>query len=104
MLYDFPIKLVIGKVDRIEFCYKIRSRIDDGELINAIRYSNSAKIVNVLCGIQIHKNRMEIMLNRGDELFVVLPKMKPDDRRELSNEEIEQMYREGRIEFYKIDL
>jgi hypothetical protein len=104
MLSDFPLKLVIDKVDKIEFCYKISSRMDDGMLVNAIRYSNSAKIIDVLCGVKIQNNRMEIKLNKGDELYAILPRMKPDDRRELSKEEIEQMYREGRIEFYEILL
>jgi hypothetical protein len=104
MLNDFPIKLVIDKVDKTEFCYKIDSRMHDGELISAIRYSNSAKMINVLCNVQVEKNRMEIKLNKGDELYVILPKMKPDDGRELSKEEIEKMYREGRIEFYEVLL
>jgi hypothetical protein len=104
MLVDFPIKLVIDRVDKAEFCYKIISRMDDGELVNAIRYSNSAKMINVLCDIQIEKNKMEIRLNKGDELYVILPKMKPDDGRELSKEDIEKMYREGRIEFYEVTL
>jgi NhaP-type Na+/H+ and K+/H+ antiporter len=104
MLTDFPIKLIIDRVDKTEFCYKINSRMYDGELVSAIRYSNSAKMINILCNIQIEKNRMEIRLNKGDELYVILPKMKPDDRRELSKEEVEQMYREGRIEFYEVLL
>jgi hypothetical protein len=104
MINDFPVKLLIDKIDRVEFCYKINSRMDDNGLMSAIRYSNSAKMINVLCDVEVQKNRMEIKLNKGDELFVILPRMKPDDGREISREEIERMYREGRIEFYEILL
>jgi len=99
----FPVKPIIDKMDRDEFCAELDVRLSNGQLVSALRYESSAKIIDVLCGINLKPNRVVIKINNGDSLLMVLPMIEPGDK-DLSSEVIKWLYKKGRIEFYKISV
>ena len=99
----FPIKPTIDKLDKDEFCAEVDVRLSNGQLVSALRYESSVKIIEVLCGIKLQPNRISIKLNNGDSMLLLLPMVEPDDK-DLNNEIIRWLYKKGRIEFYKISL
>jgi len=104
MLKSFPSMLVAVELDVRYFCAQIDLLTKENDLISALRYSNSAKIINTLCGVPIQKNKIEIKVDKGDTLYVVLPRFKIDDGMEMDEKTIKRIYGEGRIKFYKVVL
>ncbi len=103
MFSYFPSKPTIDKLDKDEFCAELDARLSSGQLVSALRYINSTKIIEVLCGIKLQPNKISIKLNDGDAILWLLPMVEPGDK-DLNNEVIKWLYKKGRIEFYKISL
>jgi hypothetical protein len=101
MLSKFPIKIVVDKIDGLEFCSKITDFIEDEELINAVGHDATVNLINTLCGTKLQKNRIEIKVNDEDKLLIVSVKVRLEEGKILSDEEIRKMYEEGKVEFYK---
>jgi len=103
MFSYFPVKPTIDKLDKDEFCAEVDVRLSNGQLVSALRYESSTKIIEVLCGIKLQPNKISIKLNDGDAMLLLLPMIEPGDK-DLNNEIIRWLYKKGRIEFYKISL
>jgi hypothetical protein len=102
MLNEFPAEILVINLDKEKFCSSLKLELEYGNIENIMRYSNSAKVVNFLCGTHFHKNESEIHLNKGDMVLVVLPKIKIDKDSELTDETVKSLYEKGRIKFYKV--
>jgi len=103
MLGYYPSELKVDKLDKDEFCAELDVRLNNGQLISALRYESSSKIIEILCGIKLQPNRISIKLNNGDSMLLLLPMIEPGDK-DLNNEVVRWLYKKGRIEFYKISL
>jgi len=101
MLEKLPSSVVIDRLDLLEFCTSI---YHNDEIVNAIGHDSTVMLVNVLCKTNFSKNRIEIKLNRGDMLYVVTLKERLPEGKILSDEELRQMYRDGKVEFYGVIL
>jgi len=101
MVGKFPVSVVIDRLDLLEFCTSIY--LDDS-VINAIGHDSTVRLVNALCKTNFSKNRIEIKVNQGDMLYVVTLKERLPEGKILSDEELRQMYREGKVEFYGVIL
>jgi len=103
MFSYFPVEPTIDKLDKDEFCAEVDVRLSNGQLVSALRYENSSKIIDVLCGIKLQPSKISIKINEGDSILLLLPMIEPGDK-DLNNEVIKWLFKKGRIEFYKISL
>ena len=92
----------VYKIHKEEFCTTLKKAEEDGTLISEIGHESTVNLVNVLCGLGLKKNRIEIKLDEGDEAYVVIFSLRLEEGKVFSFEDIEQMYEEGKVCFYKI--
>jgi predicted RNase H-like nuclease (RuvC/YqgF family) len=104
MLKEFPATITIDKLDEEEFCLKLEERLEDGRLINAIGHDSTVNLINTLCGTQLQKNRVEVKMDEGDVALIIMISQRLEEAKVLSNKEIEDMYRQGKITFYEVWL
>jgi len=104
MLKEFPTNLTVDKIDRDEFCLKLEARLEDNELVNAIGHDSTVNLINKLCEVQLQKNRIEVKMNEGDRVLVIMIAERLPEGKVLSDTEIEDMYKQGKISFYEIIL
>ena len=104
MLKEFPTNLTVDKIDRDEFCMDLEMRLEDNELVNAIGHDSTVNLINKLCDVQLQKNRVEIKMSEGDRALVIMVAERLPEGKVLSDEEIENMYKQGKISFYEVIL
>jgi hypothetical protein len=104
MLGKTPVKMIIDKLTKDEFCEKVHIYSQTGDLKVALGRESSAKIINTLCGTQLEKNKLRITLNEGDKALVMLTKVRLDEGKPPKDDQIKQMYKEGKIELYEVIL
>jgi len=104
MLNNFPINVTIDKIERDEFCLKVEMRLEDNELVNAIGHDSTVNLINKLCDVQLQKNRVEIKMSEGDRALVIMIAERLPEGKVLSDTEIEDMYKKGKISFYEVIL
>ena len=103
MLPYYPAELIVDKIDKDEFCAEIDVGVSNNQLVSTIRHENSSKIINVLCGIKIQPSKTLIKLNKGDVILLLLVMNDPNDK-DLNTEVIKWLYRNKKIELFKISL
>lgn len=104
MLGKFPTKTIIDKLTKDEFCEKIHIYSQTGDLKVALGRESSAKMINTLCGTQLEKNKTRITLNGGDKALVMLTKVRLNEEKPPKDDQIKEMYKEGKIELYEVIL
>ncbi len=104
MLSEFPVNVTIDKIDRDEFCLDLEMRLEEGELVNAIGHDSTVNLVNKLCEVQLQKNRVEVKMNEGDRALIAMIAERLPEGKVLSDEEIEGMYKQGKVSFYEVTL
>jgi hypothetical protein len=102
MLENFPAKIIVDSLDKDLFCQKVIIYNQSGDLEIALGRKSSAQIVNVLCGLSFQNNKSRILLKEGMRLLVILTTVRIDDDKELSDEEVRQWLREGKIRFFEV--
>ena len=104
MLGKLPIKIIIDRLTKDEFCEKIHVYSQTGDLKVALGRGSSAKIINTLCGTQLERNKQRITLNEGDKALIILTKVRLDEEKPLKDDQIKQMLKEEKIELYEVIL
>jgi len=104
MLNEFPVNITIDRIDKDEFCLNLEMRSEEGELVNAIGHDSTVNLVNKLCEVQLQKNRIEVKMQKGDTALIIMIAERLPEGKVLSNEEIEDMYKQGKISFYEVTL
>jgi len=104
MLSSLPAHLIILELDSTSFCAQIDLLTKEGNLISALRYSLSSRIINTICGASVQKDKIEIKVDKGDTLFVILLRTKLNGKGDLDEKEINELYEGGKIKFFKVIL
>ena len=104
MLGETPTKLIIDRLTKDEFCEKIHVYSQTGDLKVALSRESSAKIINTLCGTQLSRNKIRIKLDEGDKALIILTKVRLDDENPPTDDQVKQMLRGEKIEFYEVIL
>lgn len=104
MLGKSPVKMIIDKLAKDEFCEKVHIYSQTGDLKVALGREPSAKIINTLCGTQLEKNKTRVLLNEGDKALVILTKVRLNEEKPPKDDEIKRMYKEEKIELYEVIL
>jgi len=71
---------------------------------SAIGHQSTAKLLTQLLGVNVPVNRTEIKLERGQQLIVFQLLIRLQEGQVLSHEELEQLYQQGKVVFYVVQL
>jgi hypothetical protein len=102
MLSNLPAELTIVKIDKEEFCLDLEDSMKYGQFVNAIGHESTVNLVNMLCGVNLQKNRVEVKMVEGDKALIIQPIQRLEEGKVLSDEEIMRMLKDGKIVFYKV--
>lgn len=100
MIEEFPVGISVNRIDKEWFCLDLNAN----EVVNAIGHDSTVHLINLLCGTNFQKNRIEIKMSRGDSAVVIMISERLSEGKVLSQEEIMKMLEEGKISFYEVIL
>ena len=80
-----------------------RRRLENG-FISAVGHESTAKLLTNLLGIAVVKNRIAVTLEDGDTAIIVVLGFRPEEGKVYSLEELEKLYRQGRIKLYYAEV
>jgi len=98
MLSRLPLDVEFKEIDKNEFCEAVK------RAINSIGHIGTIDLVNRLCGTSLSMNRISIKVEVGDEIYIVLLTIRLEEGKILKAEEIEQMYKDGKVKFLKAEI
>jgi hypothetical protein len=104
MIKEFPATITIDKIDKEEFCETLDIRLENGEVVNAVGHDSTVYLINKLCGVNLEKNRINVKMNKEDIALIIMISQRLEEGKVLSDKEIEDMYRQGKISFYEVWL
>ncbi|MCM8808505.1 MAG: DUF1874 domain-containing protein [Candidatus Omnitrophica bacterium] len=89
-----------------DYLLRIKNIADKNEIKEHLEKSQSAvghqgtvDLINTLFGTNIPLNRVEIKLDKGDELLVSQLMVRLPEGKVLSKEEMEDLYKTGKVKF-----
>ena len=98
MLSRLSLDVEFKEIDKDGFCEAIK------HAINSIGHAGTVDLINKLCGTSLSMNRISIKVEVGDEIHVVLVTVRLEEGKILKSEEIEQMYKEGKVKLLKAKI
>ena len=97
MLTLLPLDVEFSPVNEQEFCEEVVNR----NPVNAVGHQGTVDLINSLCGSNLKVNRISILADVGDEIYIVMLTVRLEEGKILSKEEIQRMYQEGKVKFMK---
>ena len=97
MLTLLPLDVEFSPVNEQEFC----EEVVNGNPVNAIGHQSTVDLVNQLCGSSLKMNRVNITVDIGDEIYIVMLTTRLEEGKVLNKEEVTKMYQEGKVKFIK---
>lgn len=79
-----------------------REFVKDGDFVSAVGHKSTAELLSELLGVNIECNRTFVDMKPGDEAIAVQFLERIAEGKVLSREELEKMYKEGKIVFRHI--
>jgi len=70
-----------------------------GEFISAVGHESTAQLLSELLGTEIKQNRIIVDMQRGDEALAIQFLVRVQEGKVLSKEELEELYKQGKIVF-----
>ena len=74
--------------------------LNSDDLINAIGHKSTINLINQICHTNLKENRIQVMLQDGDEVFIVVVTERLEEGKVLSDEEIKQFLDQDKIKIY----
>ena len=100
MLALLPLDVEFSPVNEQEFCEEVAR----GNLVNAIGHQSTVDLINQLCGSSLKVNRVNIIVDIGDEIYIVMLTTRLEEGKVLNKEEIKKAYSEGKILLLKATI
>ncbi len=75
-----------------------------GGFISVVGHQATADILTALLGVEVPFNRVAITMREGDSLIVFQLKMRLEEGRILSAEEVKSLYEQGLASFYLVEV
>jgi len=72
------------------------------EFISAVGHEATAQLMSYLLGVQVPFNRIQIAVKPGDILLVCQVHIRLEEGKILSLPELQKLYGDGKIAFYKV--
>jgi len=98
MLSRLPLDVEFKETTKEEFCESVR------HAVNSIGHVGTIDLVNKLCGTLLSMNRISIKADVSDEIYIVLVTVRLEEGKILKTEEIEQLYRDGKVKLLKAKI
>jgi len=76
-----------------------REWIKQGDFISAVGHESTAKLLSELLGVEIKPNRIFVDMQKGDEALAIQFLQRVQEGKVLSKEELEELYKQGKIVF-----
>jgi len=99
MLALLPLDVEFSPVNEQEFCEAV-----NGNPVNAVGHQSTVDLINQLCGSSLKANRINITVDIGDEIYIIMLATRLEEGKVLSKEEIMKMYQEGKVKFIKAKI
>jgi hypothetical protein len=99
MLALLPLDVEFSPVNEHEFCKAV-----NGNPVNAVGHQSTVDLINQLCGSSLKANRINITVDIGDEIYIIVLTTRLEEGKVLSKEEIMKMYQEGKVKFIKVKI
>jgi len=80
----------------------IKRWIERGRLISAVGHESTAKLLSELLGVEIQPNRIFVDMELWDEALAIQFLERVEEGKVLSKEELEELYKQGKIVFRQI--
>jgi hypothetical protein len=71
---------------------------------SAVGHSSTAQVLAALLGLPVEANRVAIQLVPGDQLVVFQLKMRLEEGRVLTEDEVKALYEQGLTSFYLVEV
>jgi len=88
----------VFKCDKVDL-KTAREFVKDDDFISAVGHESTAKLLSELLGVEIKPNRIFVDMKVGDTALTIQFLERIQEGRILSKEELEEMYRNGKIVF-----
>ena len=85
------------EIDKDRFCDEIKLGAT-----SAIGHESTAKLISQLCKVDIKPNRVMIDLQPGDVMLGIKLAFRPEEGKIYSDSELEELYKSGKIKFFRI--
>ena len=73
--------------------------VKKGDFISAVGHESTAKLLSELLGVEIKPNRIFVDMQKGDEALAIQFLQRVQEGKVLSKEELEELYKQGKIVF-----
>jgi hypothetical protein len=83
---------------------EVKGLLKEGDFVSAVGHQATAEVLNTLLGIPVEPNRVAITMREGDSLIVFQFKMRLEEGRILTKEEVQDLYNRGLASFYLVEL
>ncbi len=80
-----------------------RSLLEKG-FVSAVGHQATADVLSALLGIQVEPNRVAITMREGDALVVFQLKVRLEEGRILTEEEVKSLYDQGLASFMMVEV
>ena len=110
MLVDRFIRLENQKAAPFELIHiqklwgdEVRKLLKQG-FVSAIGHESTAKLISKIFNVDVPVNRIPVKLERGDRLIVVQLTERLPEGKVLSDEEIQEFYKSGKVQFFLVEI
>ena len=79
-------------------------KVKSSEFVNAIGHKATAELVNEMTGLEIKPNRIDVKFKKGDVAFVIQVGFRLQEGQVLNKEEMLELYEEGKLRFFEVQL
>lgn len=82
----------------------LESKFANREIISGVGHESTAKIVSQLLGIQVPMNRINVLLDDGDNGLIMSLGFRSEEGKIYTEEELKAFVDAGRIKFHKFTI
>ena len=92
----------VVEIERISL-EKLREELEQQQNVKCvIGHPATAQLLNTLLNAQYNCFRTQIALEKNDVLYAIVLAFRPEEGKVYSFEELQQLYQEGKISFYRV--
>jgi len=83
---------------------EVKEKLRSVSFTSAVGHESTARILTTLLGVEVPLNRVAISLSPSDRLIVFQIKMRLEEGRILSEEEVRSLYEQGLASFVLVEV
>ena len=83
---------------------EVRERLQSNDFKSIVGHPATAQFLSELIGVEIPANREMYKMSKDDVLIVAVLGVRLPEGKVLSKEEVEQLYKEGKVTFWEVRM